>query len=102
MGQSPSADLYWGFDLGDMTDPDTYDSLKPAWMSGGGEDEDDEMGWQELNTFDPNAATTTPSSCTTVCCALVTRKAGPSSTRSPKILRRRNCHHEHPCALYPQ
>jgi hypothetical protein len=32
-----------------MTDPDTYDSLKPAWMNGGedDEDEDDEMGWQE-------------------------------------------------------
>lgn len=32
MGMSPSADLYWGFDLGDMTHPTTWESLKPPWM----------------------------------------------------------------------
>lgn len=46
MGQSPSADLYWGFDLGDMTDPDTGDSIKPAWM-GSEDDEKDETEWRE-------------------------------------------------------
>lgn len=45
MGMSPSADLYWGFDLGDLTDRETYDSLAPEWM----EPEDDSEGaeWEE-------------------------------------------------------
>lgn len=55
MGQSPSADLYWGYDLGDMTDRESWDSLKPSWMDDaeGGEDRDWEeelatrLGWAE-------------------------------------------------------
>lgn len=34
MGMAPSADLYWGFNLGDMTHPTTWESLKPPWMGG--------------------------------------------------------------------
>lgn len=45
MGMSPSADLYWGFDLGDMTDND-WNSLKPAWMGEDGEEE--EQDWEEV------------------------------------------------------
>lgn len=45
MGMSPSADLYWGFDLGDLCDPGTYDSLKPAWMEP--EDDDEGAEWDE-------------------------------------------------------
>lgn len=56
MGMSPSADLYWGFDLGDLCDPQTYDSLKPAWMDpdddGEGFEWDEELarrlGWVEV------------------------------------------------------
>lgn len=51
MGMTPSASVYWGFDLDDMTDPDTWDSLQPAWMG----DEGDwgevyaqRMGWQPV------------------------------------------------------
>jgi hypothetical protein len=46
MGSSPSADLYWGFDLGDMTDQKTWDSLKPAWMYNE-EEGDTERDWKE-------------------------------------------------------
>jgi hypothetical protein len=46
MGQSPSASLYWGFDLGDMTDQDTWDSLKPRWMYDE-EEGDTERDWRE-------------------------------------------------------
>lgn len=41
MGMAPSASVYWGFDLGDMTDHDTWDSLKPAWM-------EESDGWEEV------------------------------------------------------
>lgn len=57
MGMSPSADLYWGYDLGDLCDPETYDSLRPAWME---EDDDWEeelarrLGWTEV-PFPANA-----------------------------------------------
>jgi len=44
MGMSPSADLYWGFDLGDLTDPETYDSLKPSWMDKAWSASRDELG----------------------------------------------------------
>jgi hypothetical protein len=44
MGSSPSADLYWGFDLGDMTDQKTWDSLQPAWMH---DEEEGERDWKE-------------------------------------------------------
>jgi hypothetical protein len=46
MGSSPSASLYWGFDLGDMTDQNTWDSLKPAWMYDE-EEGDTERDWKE-------------------------------------------------------
>jgi hypothetical protein len=52
MGQSPSADVYWGYDLGDLTDYDTWDSLKPAWMEGSDREWEEELaarlGWQEV------------------------------------------------------
>jgi len=41
MGMSPSADLFWGYDLGDLTDQRTWDSLKPEWM-------DDDGDWEEI------------------------------------------------------
>lgn len=41
MGFSPSAHVYYGFDLGDMTDQETGDSLKPAWMG-------DDKEWEEV------------------------------------------------------
>lgn len=48
MGQSPSADLYWGYDLGDLTDRETWESLRPDWM----EDEEEtlarRLGWVEV------------------------------------------------------
>jgi hypothetical protein len=40
MGSSPSADLFYGYDLGDMTDPETYDSLEPTWMQ-------EDLDWQK-------------------------------------------------------
>lgn len=42
---SPSADLYWGFDLGDLTDRETYDSLAPEWMEP--EDGSEGVEWEE-------------------------------------------------------
>lgn len=52
MGQSPSADVYWGYDLGDLTDRDTWDSLKPAWMESSDREWEEELaarlGWQEV------------------------------------------------------
>ena len=40
MGQSPSADLFYGYDLKDLTESGSYDDLRPAWM--GGVDDDGE------------------------------------------------------------
>lgn len=45
MGMSPSADLYWGFNLGDMIDDD-WNSLEPKWM--GGDDDEPEQDWEEV------------------------------------------------------
>jgi hypothetical protein len=51
MGMSPSADLFWGYDLGGLTDRETYDSLQPQWME---DDRDDDevlaaaLGWVEM------------------------------------------------------
>lgn len=42
MGRSPSADLFWGYDLADYTDDDTYDSLWP------GSGEDEEFDWESV------------------------------------------------------
>jgi hypothetical protein len=50
MGSSPSADLYWGYDLGDLSDHDTFDDLRPQWMQ---DDRDEDevlaaaLGWVE-------------------------------------------------------
>lgn len=51
MGSSPSAALYWGFDLGTMIDPETWDDLKPSWMGGYDselEEEAPERDWEEV------------------------------------------------------
>lgn len=57
MGMSPSADLYWGFDLGDLCDPETYESLGPAWMEEFADWEEElarRLGWIEV-PFPANA-----------------------------------------------
>lgn len=43
MGSAPSAALYWGYDLGDMTDPETWDDLKPSWL-----DNEEYRDWEEI------------------------------------------------------
>lgn len=40
MGQALSAELFYGYDLGDLTDPTTYDSLEPTWMQ-------EDLDWEE-------------------------------------------------------
>lgn len=62
MGSSPSADLYWGYDLGDLTDRATYDSLAPAWMEDDGDPEEQlatKLGWVEV-PFPANIADVDP------------------------------------------
>ncbi|WP_280412583.1 hypothetical protein [Nocardia asiatica] len=52
MGSSPSADVYYGYDLGDMTDHDTYDSLAPSWWEDSGDWEDElarRLGWEKVS-----------------------------------------------------
>jgi hypothetical protein len=46
MGQSPSADVFFGYDLGDMEDHDTWESLKPAWWQELEENEED-ADWED-------------------------------------------------------
>lgn len=41
MGSSASADLFYGYDLGDMTDHDTWESLMPVWMRDADPDDDE-------------------------------------------------------------
>lgn len=61
MGHSPSADLFWGYNLGDLTDHDTFDDLRPDWMDGNYADVDEvlarRLGWVEApypnNIADP-------------------------------------------------
>lgn len=53
MGMSASASVYWGLDLGDVTDHETWDSLMPGWMDQDeGRDWEQELaarlGWQEV------------------------------------------------------
>lgn len=33
MGASPSAFVFYGYDLGDWTDPDSYEALYPEWVT---------------------------------------------------------------------
>lgn len=42
MSYSPSADVYWGYDLADLTDHETWDSLAPEWM------EAEHAEWEEV------------------------------------------------------
>jgi len=57
MGTSYNTLIFYGVDLGDLADPDTYESWAPAWMRGPGGpidewDPDDhlarKLGWQEV------------------------------------------------------
>lgn len=51
MGSSPSADLYWGYDLGDLTDPDTYESIGPQWLQDDGDADEalaKALGWVKV------------------------------------------------------
>ncbi|MFE3052327.1 hypothetical protein [Nocardia sp. NPDC059239] len=55
MGHSPSADLYWGYDLGDMTDHDTWESLAPRWWQESGDWKDElarRLGWEHAELPD--------------------------------------------------
>ena len=47
MGQSPSADVFWGYDIGKFEDPETYESTHPAWWWPDGED-GDPADWEEV------------------------------------------------------
>ena len=45
MGSSPSADVFFGYDLGDLTNHETWESLKPQWW----QDQDDSysVDWRD-------------------------------------------------------